>query len=215
MPGTDIYGQNVPYPKLSDKPNAEAALSALVGGVVSLSNMTFANANARAAALSSPVAGMETYLVAEKRKDIWNGTSWQQVSSVATYGPYTPIWDGLSSLGSATKSGRFITSGNRVRAVMDLTAGASASLGTEKITVTLPVPAANVGDANFGWQGVGRYSANDGTAWKQLIAFVAPASTTATVFAVRGSDNGWVNPGVIGAAWVPGSYMSVEVDYEI
>lgn len=76
MPGTDDYGQNVPYPKLSDQPNIEAAMLALVNGVVPLTNMMFANANARAAAIANPVVGMTTYLVAENRTDVYTGSTW-------------------------------------------------------------------------------------------------------------------------------------------
>lgn len=87
MPGTDDYGQEVPYPKLSDAPNIEAAMSALVNGVVPLTNMIFANANERAASVPAPVAGMESYLVAEARKEYYNGSAWVSM----TPGPWTPL----------------------------------------------------------------------------------------------------------------------------
>jgi hypothetical protein len=79
MPGTDIYSQNVSYPKLQDQPNIEAALSATVNAAVPKMNMTFADANARAAAIPKPVEGMETYLVAERRKEIRVQGVWQQI----------------------------------------------------------------------------------------------------------------------------------------
>lgn len=79
MSKTDKYQQSVPYPVLGDAPNAETALGDIVNGAVALSNMRFANANARAAAIPSPVDGMETYLIAEQRKEIRVAGTWQEV----------------------------------------------------------------------------------------------------------------------------------------
>ncbi|MEU8840238.1 hypothetical protein AB0D97_14055 [Streptomyces roseus] len=76
MPGVDGLDQNVPYPFLSDPPNIETAAGNLVNAVVPKLNMTFTDANARAAAIPAPTAGMECFLVAEKRKEIYDGTSW-------------------------------------------------------------------------------------------------------------------------------------------
>lgn len=87
MPGTDSLQQNVPYPKLSDVPNIETATSSLVNAVVPLVNLRFASANARAAALPSPAAGTETFLIAEARKELWDGTQWVAL----TPGPWLPL----------------------------------------------------------------------------------------------------------------------------
>ncbi|MET9959325.1 hypothetical protein ABZ128_09585 [Streptomyces sp. NPDC006326] len=76
MPGVDGLDQNVPYPLLSDPPNIESATSNLVNAVVPKLNLAFADANDRAAVLPAPTAGMECFLIAEKRKEIFDGTSW-------------------------------------------------------------------------------------------------------------------------------------------
>nr|WSW58495.1 hypothetical protein OG513_07805 [Streptomyces sp. NBC_00998] len=76
MPGVDDLDQNVPFPLLSDPPNIESATSNLVDAVVPKLNMRFSDANARAAAIPTPVAGMECFLIAEKRKELYDGTSW-------------------------------------------------------------------------------------------------------------------------------------------
>lgn len=87
MPGTDNYGQDAPYPKLSDQPNAETAFGTLVNAIVPLTNMTFKNAADRAAALPAPVAGMESYLIAEGRKEYFSGTAWTTI----TPGQWQPL----------------------------------------------------------------------------------------------------------------------------
>jgi hypothetical protein len=72
MPRSDSYSQGVSYPVLGDAADIELAMSTLVGGIVPRLVMRFADANARAAALTGatkPVPGMITYLVAEDRFD--------------------------------------------------------------------------------------------------------------------------------------------------
>ncbi|MCY0926222.1 hypothetical protein OTB20_08385 [Streptomyces sp. H27-H1] len=80
MPGIDDLGQGIPYPLLSDPPNIESALSSMVDSAVPRMNMRFANANARAATIPSPVAGMECYLIAEKRKELYDGAAWVTIT---------------------------------------------------------------------------------------------------------------------------------------
>ncbi|MFE6493412.1 hypothetical protein [Streptomyces sp. NPDC057748] len=91
MPKNDSYGQNVPYPVLSDAPNIETAFQAAVNGLVALSVLRFANANERAATLVgsyAPRPGMITYLIAEDRWEARqvNG-SWLLLSD----GPWQPL----------------------------------------------------------------------------------------------------------------------------
>ncbi|WNI28656.1 hypothetical protein [Streptomyces sp. ITFR-6] len=92
MPKPDNYGQSVQYPVLSDTPNIETALQALVNGVVPLTTMRFANANERSATLTGaykPVPGMITYLIAEDRWDRRDGDN--------VWRPFSPgVWKPLS-----------------------------------------------------------------------------------------------------------------------
>ncbi|WP_411102433.1 hypothetical protein [Streptomyces sp. cmx-4-9] len=72
---TDAYGQGIQVASLTDPPNAQTLatnLAAMAGQTV----MRFANAAARAAAITSPVAGMVAYLVTEKRLTYYDGTQW-------------------------------------------------------------------------------------------------------------------------------------------
>jgi hypothetical protein len=87
MPGTDGLQQNVPYPLLSDAPNIEKAMFDMVNALVPLTNLRFANANERAAVMPNPVAGTETFLVAEARKEVFDGESWVPM----TPGPWIPL----------------------------------------------------------------------------------------------------------------------------
>ncbi|MEV6684445.1 hypothetical protein AB0N28_03720 [Streptomyces sp. NPDC051130] len=80
MPGVDDLDQNVPYPLLSDPPNIESAVGNLVNVAVPKLNMTFADANARAAAIPSPTPGMECFLIAEQRKEIYDGSTWVTIT---------------------------------------------------------------------------------------------------------------------------------------
>jgi hypothetical protein len=139
-------------------------------------------------------------------RDQWN-------DMLAAWVTYSPTWAGLSVLGSSTANGRYKKVGRTVTGTAELTWGTSSSLGTGTITVTLPATAATVA-GNLGWQTIGRYYDGAGSTWKTLIAYIASAGTTATVYAIRQSDVGWVSPGTAGYAWASGSTMRVEFDYE-
>ncbi|MFG3014309.1 hypothetical protein ACGFZB_28600 [Streptomyces cinerochromogenes] len=91
MPKNDNYGQGTQYPVLSDAADIEIAFSTLVNGFVPKLVMRFADANARAAALTGPtkpVPGMITYLIAEDR---WEGRQADNTWLLLSDGPWQPL----------------------------------------------------------------------------------------------------------------------------
>ncbi len=74
MPLTDSYGQNVQYPTLTDKPNAQSLSEGLVTGIVPKVVMQFASATVRGATITKPVAGMVTWLKDVKRLEVYDGS---------------------------------------------------------------------------------------------------------------------------------------------
>ncbi|MFJ3248328.1 hypothetical protein [Streptomyces sp. NPDC086782] len=91
MPKSDSYSQGVQYPVLGDAPDIEVQLQTLVNGFVPRLVMRFADANARAAALSGgtkPVPGMITYLIAEDR---WEGRQADNTWLLLSDGPWQPL----------------------------------------------------------------------------------------------------------------------------
>ncbi|MFD8595378.1 hypothetical protein ACFV1L_10290 [Kitasatospora sp. NPDC059646] len=87
----------MPYPKLSDAPNIESAMSALVAAVAPRLNMIFASASARNAAVTAPVAGMRCWLIAEARMEVYDGTAWRRYITWSAGG--TPQIDALTITG--------------------------------------------------------------------------------------------------------------------
>uniref|UniRef100_UPI0025908776 hypothetical protein n=1 Tax=Nocardia sp. TaxID=1821 RepID=UPI0025908776 len=61
MPLTDSRGQGVPYPILSDRPNARAFGENLVEGLADRLVMRFGSASIRNATLTQPAEGMVAY----------------------------------------------------------------------------------------------------------------------------------------------------------
>lgn len=148
MPKPDSYGQNVPYPVLSDAPNIETALQALVNGVVPLTTMRFANANERSATLTGPykpVPGMITYLIAEDRWDRRDGDN--------VWRPFSPgVWKPLSyATGYTAQSGspayRVLNNEVQLRGTFKRTSGAVLATDTEVTFATLPTEARPAGSA--------------------------------------------------------------------
>jgi hypothetical protein len=91
MPRSDAYSQAVQYPVLGDVPDIEVQLQTLVNGFVPRLVMRFADANARAAALTGstkPVPGMLTYLIAEDR---WEGRQADGTWLLLSDGPWQPL----------------------------------------------------------------------------------------------------------------------------
>lgn len=223
MPGTDSYQQGLPYPKLGDAPNAESALSSLVNSVAPRANMRFTDTAALNAAITTPVAGMEAWLTAEKRKVVYDGATWQTYVPQGQWITWTPAWNFANgSLGTSVSAGRYRRTGTTIELEAKITCGLSSSLGDGLVSFTLPVPAQDSADLMQYRQGQGRHVDGTGSAWHTLIAVVERGGLTANVFAYRLWDMGWVVPGGAGTgqggsgslAWAPGGSLRIQLAYE-
>ncbi|OKI19305.1 hypothetical protein [Streptomyces sp. CB03911] len=149
MPGIDSFQQSWPYPRLSDAPNIEAQLSALVNAAAAQTNLIYASATARNAAIPTPVAGMETWLIAEARKEVYSGSAWQVYSPSGTWADFVPVWTANGgtnpTLNSGTLKSRWTKVGRTVTWVGHLTCAADTNGGTGIWNMTIPVPAATTG----------------------------------------------------------------------
>ncbi|MDX3324747.1 hypothetical protein PV405_08710 [Streptomyces sp. ME02-6979-3A] len=94
MATTDDYGQGVSIAQLTDPPDAETLAKNIANAIVQRSNLRFASASARTAAIPTPVEGMEAWLNDTDTKTIYNGTAWVTQSKLLM------DWTALSSLGS-------------------------------------------------------------------------------------------------------------------
>jgi hypothetical protein len=137
-------------------------------------------------------------------------------SNLTGWTTYTPSWVGLSNAGTgATFTGRWMRVGNKVTVIATLIAGSTgASLGTNNITVSLPVASANAG-TGIEWYGVGRYNPNNATNWRELRARVPAGSSTAEVWGLAQTTSGWQTPGTAGYTFQAGSSMTIQVEYEV
>lgn len=115
MPTTDPYGQGIAVAALTDAPDASALAAALAGlsGLTARVVMRFASASARSAALTgttAPAAGMTTWLIAEKRLDVYDGSAWvSQVPDLVTSTSGATSASGFSLVSfSAYKDGRSV-----------------------------------------------------------------------------------------------------------
>lgn len=77
MPITDSYGQNITYPTLADKPNAQTLGKGIVDGLTPKTVMYFASAVVRGATITAPQAGMITWLKDVERLEFFDGHSWR------------------------------------------------------------------------------------------------------------------------------------------
>jgi hypothetical protein len=93
---TDAYGQSVPYLDYTDKPDLFVLGKGLTDGLTPRSVMRFANATVRASTITSPVAGMITWLADVQRLDIHDGSAWVPVE-----GPQVQTYNASANLTSS------------------------------------------------------------------------------------------------------------------
>ncbi|MYR43072.1 hypothetical protein [Streptomyces sp. SID5910] len=142
MPRNDAFSQGIQYPVLGDAPDIEVATQTIVNGIVPQTVMRFANANARAAALSgesAPVPGMVTYLNAEDRYDRRDGDGiWRPLSP----GPWKPF---TFATGYSANSGgpayRIVNGEVHLRGTISKSNGSALTVNAETRLGTLPTEA--------------------------------------------------------------------------
>ncbi|MFD7661090.1 hypothetical protein [Streptomyces sp. NPDC059788] len=107
MPTTDTYGQGVQVYALPDAPNLETLAGNLAVGLVPRSVMRFASASARNATITSPVAGMAAFLVAEKLLTVYDGTAWTVVAAGTSAWTTIPLASGFAHNGNSNGSAQY------------------------------------------------------------------------------------------------------------
>lgn len=138
MPGTDKYGQGIPYSLLTDAPDAELLGKGLADAIAARLIMRFESAANRGATLTgtSPAAeGMVTYLKDANRLDYHNGTTWQTL----TPGPWAPVSlaPGIS-YNSGSPAYRLVNGSVELRGTMRRTSGAKFVTNATTVLGTLP-----------------------------------------------------------------------------
>lgn len=109
---TDSWGQGVQYPTLEDKPNARALAEGLVNGIVPKSVLSFDSAAQRNATVTSPQAGMVSFLRDIKRWEGFDGTNWVAIAAG------TSVWTNLSLVSPWLHDGN--DNGNAQYRIVDL-----------------------------------------------------------------------------------------------
>lgn len=76
MPGSDDYGQSVPWVDNGDSPDLRVGTKGIVDALTPRSVMRFADAAERNATILTPQAGMVAFLTAEKLFTGYDGSAW-------------------------------------------------------------------------------------------------------------------------------------------
>ncbi|MFD4699768.1 hypothetical protein [Streptomyces niveus] len=194
MPRNDKYKQNVPYPILSDAPNIETAMQALVNTIVPLGVMRFSDANARAATFDSEtplVPGMVSYLIAEDR---WDRLDGDLVWRPLTPGPWKPLTFASGYSAESGSPGYRIVNGEvQLRGVFRRSNGSDLITLNDQLFCTLPAearPTASrlfVTAANFTTNGgVSRFTGRIGVLTNGQMMYLMPAGSTSDFLSLDG-----------------------------
>lgn len=101
MPLTDSYGQNVPYPTLTDTPNAQTMGQGIVENIVPKSVMSFTSATVRGATITSPKEGMVTWVQDTNLLQVYDGSAWVTVASGTSVWTTVPLDSGWAHDGNS------------------------------------------------------------------------------------------------------------------
>jgi hypothetical protein len=100
MPLTDGYGQNIPYPTLTDKPNAQTLGQGIVDGVTPKLIMSFPSAVNRGATIKKPLAGMVTWIKDIAELQLFDGAAWVTVAAGTSTWKTLPLASGYTHNGN-------------------------------------------------------------------------------------------------------------------
>lgn len=196
-----------PLPEITAQANVPADLKALADAMDQQVPYTCTSSTRP----TTPRAGLVIYETNTKRTYIGMGTSWQILGQ--DWVKYTPSFTGATNWGTnALREGQYcVGPGGMVTSQMRLVSGAGASLGTGRITVSLPVPTqkdawqVHTGDAIF--LSNGPYGP-----WRNGIFAVGGNTNAGEVYVPQGATP-FVTPGKAGIPWNYISELHITVTY--
>lgn len=101
MPGTDSYGQGVPWLDNGDTPDLKVLSKGIVDAVTPKSNMGFDTEAQRNATITSPVEGMEAWIRDKNIKTVYDGTAWAVMAAGTQSWTTVPLASGWAHNGNA------------------------------------------------------------------------------------------------------------------
>ena len=173
--------------------------------------MVFSNAAARTAALTSPVAGMVTYLEDIDQFEGYDGTSWIPSLGIGTWNSYTPTFTNFT-LGNGTITvAKFTQIGKTVHLQLRVTLGSTSSVGTQP-SISLPV----TGTTNYQDSASGVCTLTAGGV--NAIGYVYNISSTSCRMFALGAAGSYVNisgvTATVPGTWTTGNIFGLSITYE-
>lgn len=208
MATTDDYGQGVSVATLTDPPDAETLAKNIANTIVARSVMRFSAASARTAGITSPAAGMVTYLSDVKRIDYYDGAAWVPLKG---QGSSSLVTAGSPSTTTEVTTGMQVTLPTRAGVQYELTASCLARSTNTGDRIELRIRRGTTTAATqVGGGSIKNALAGSGDT---LVGrgFDTPGvgTTTWTVFLARGSGSGTVE--VTASVALPAAFTVREV----
>ncbi|MCD9196084.1 hypothetical protein [Streptomyces albireticuli] len=153
MPTTDAYGQGVSIAALTDAPNAATLAQNIADGLAQRGVMRFASASARAATVTSPVEGMESWLQDTNSLEVYDGSAWKAVPYGTQWTSYAVAWTATTtnpSLGNGTLVGQYMKIGTTCHIYIKLVIGSTTNAGSGTYRFSLPFTTATITNSDPG-----------------------------------------------------------------
>jgi hypothetical protein len=171
---------------------------------------TYATAAAQTAANPTPKAGDVCYRADLVCYETYNGSAWIPFGTSA-WTAFTPVWNGVQTMGSAVSAGRYRQLGKTVDLIASLTYGANSVWGSGAVTVNLPAAASSAGGAH--WIGGGVFVTS--STWTNLTCEISAGNNTVHIHALNASNQALEEVYQAGLSWATGSVANLQITYEI
>lgn len=127
---TDILA--IQIPDLEDSPSIETSIHTMANTFEKYAVMRFASTATRNAAISSPTAGMLTYITGTGNLELYTGSTWLNAAKTGAWGTFSPtmLGTGATGPGSGVLEGRWQQIGKTVDLVIKLVLAADTAFGT-------------------------------------------------------------------------------------
>ncbi|MGW6578839.1 hypothetical protein ACWF76_05440 [Streptomyces globisporus] len=208
MATSDELNQGASLATLSDPPDASVLVRGITDAVIQRLAMRHASASARTATITSPAAGMLTYLVDVKRYDYYDGTTWVPVKGQSSSSLVTA---GSPSTTTEVTTGMAITLPTRAGVQYELTASCLARSSNTGDRIELRIRrGTTTGATQVGGGSIKAYLAASGdTLVGRGLDTPGAGTTTWTVFLARGAGSGTVE--VTASVALPAAFTVREV----
>ncbi|MEU6141398.1 hypothetical protein ABZ848_13640 [Streptomyces sp. NPDC047081] len=208
----------LPYPQSTDTADLPLHLQSLAEGIDDRTILRYATAADRDTAVTTPVAGMVTWLTTPGTLSYYTGSAWV---AMGAWNTYTPAWTAETTapaIGNGTLTGKYAIVGKVCHFTTLVAFQSTTTYGSGNYYFSLPVTAGALGGLPQ-FQGVAVNVTSGGRAMLTCQPAASSGATTYTLWGPLSSSSPALSQiketGILGTAWGSGGVIRVVGTYEV